>query len=90
LVDQLKQEIGQNLKRHRQQSSKDLRTGIKLVPPTIYGGAKSFVTTAIKTQPFRKDYLSDLYKSTRIRTELVTPRRQAELILNRCGELGLS
>lgn len=77
-------------KEARQQSSKDLRTGIKLVPSTIYGGAKSFVTTAIKTQPFRKDYLSDLYKSTReFRTELGTPRRQAELILTG-GELGLS
>lgn len=74
-------------KEARKQSSKDLRAGIKLVPPTLYGGAKAFTRTAIETQPFRKSYVSDLYKDTRaFRTELKTPRRQAELILTG-GEL---
>lgn len=74
-------------KEARKQSSKDLRAGIKLVPPTLYGGAKAFIRTAIETQPFRKSYVSDLYKDTRdFRTELKTPRRQAELILTG-GEL---
>jgi len=60
----------------------DLKTGVSMVPGALYGGGKAFVSTAVRTQPFRKDYISDLYSETRrFREELKTPQRQAELVL---------
>jgi hypothetical protein len=60
----------------------DLKTGVSMVPGTLYGGGKAFVSTAVRTQPFRKDYISGLYSETKaFREELKTPQRQAELIL---------
>ena len=70
-------------------SVEDFKSGTKQVPGVLYAGGKSFVTTAIETQPFRKDYVSGLYSSTRaFREELKTPQRQAELVLTG-GELVL-
>jgi len=59
-----------------------LGKGVLRAPGAIYSGAKSAVSTAIKTQPFRKDFISDVYSESRaFREELKTPQRKAELTL---------
>lgn len=71
-------------------SVEDLKSGIKQVPGVLYAGGKSFVTTAIKTQPFRKGFGREVYQETRrFREDLKNPRRLAELILTG-GELLVS